>query len=325
MEPRVTIVIVTYNSAEFIGECLDSLVGSFESGFVKVILVDNGSSDGTAQLVNESYPWVEVIRSEYNGGFGAGNNLALGRLEGDYCFFLNPDARLDEGCCEKLVRFLDGRSDVGCVGPAVLDVKGRRVVSYHVYTSLYTSLWSAAGLQRIIPLNRSGGRWEVRRRPPGKPVEVDRILGAAMMIRRQALDDVGGFDERFFLFSEEEDLCLRLKHAGWKTCYYPDAQVIHRGAASIGQNAPLATAAADWSRYLYMRKHYLRFSAEISRLVWIIALFIRYLLVHLKTPDKGLIKAEGYLLSLRSLLQPGYFDRVIRPPYRSAVDEGTGD
>ncbi|HHE46280.1 MAG TPA: hypothetical protein ENL08_01080, partial [Bacteroidetes bacterium] len=159
--------------------------------------------------------------------------------------------------------------------------------------------------------------WEIRRRPPFEPVEVDRLLGAAMMMRRRALEDTGGFDERFFLFSEEEDICLRLKQAGWRIYYHPGPQIVHRGAASTDQNLPMAVAAADWSRYLFMKKHHSRLSAEVSRFIWIAAVFLRLLLVHLMSPLKGMPRAEGYLLSLRSLLKPGYFERAVRPQRRN--------
>ena len=323
---RITVIIVTYNSYDTIVKCLDALEASAKSGYLKVVLVDNDSTDGTVEIINQNFPWVNLIESEYNGGFAAGNNLAMPQLEGDYCFFLNPDARVGPYCCSKLVEFLDNHPDVGCAGPAVLaDRDNRNTLSYHAFTSLFTSLWSAAGINRILPLNRTAGHWEIRRTPPVKAVEVDRLLGAAMMIRRKAIEDIGMFDERFFLYSEEEDVCLRLQRSGWKVYYFPKVYIIHVGAACTEHSIPISIAAANWSRYLFLRKHRLRLSAELSRLFWIPALSLRYFFAFGRGSVAAKAQKEGYRLSLKSLLKPGFFDKEIRPKYDRLPREGASD
>ncbi|MDP8237460.1 MAG: glycosyltransferase family 2 protein [Candidatus Hatepunaea meridiana] len=311
MTPRVTVIIVTYNSAGFIGECLDTLSKSAASGYLKVILVDNASTDSTADIIEKEYPWVNLVRSKYNNGFGAGNNIAISDVEGDYIFFLNPDTRVGPYCSKTLVDFLDDYDDAGCVGPCVIDEKGHKILSYFMFTGLFTSLWSAMELQRLFPLNRTNGKREFRWKPPNYSVEVDRLLGAAIMIRRKVLDQIGRFDERFFLYSEEEDICLRLRHAGWNIYYDPSSYVIHQGGTCKQQALPLMIAAANWSRYIYLRKHKNRISAEISRLVWIILLSLRLFISFLLPASRR--KRYGYIWSLKSLLKPGYFDRVLRP------------
>lgn len=314
MKPRATAVIVTYNSREFVGECLRSLSGLVDAGIIKVIVVDNHSTDDTLELIENEYLWANVIRSPVNNGFAAGNNLALGHLEGEYCFFLNPDTKVGAGCTKELVQYLDDHPDVGCVGPAIVNKNGKRTLSYFAFTGLFTSFWTAVGLQRLLPLNNTNNRWEIRRRKlPAKPVEVNRLLGAAIMIRCKALDDIGNFDEQFFLYSEEEDLCLRLREKGWKVYYIPKSFVVHLGAGSTRRATALSIAAADWSRYLFLKKHRSRFTAELSRIIWIIALSMRYMLT-LFGPG---LKREGYSLSLNSLLRRGYFERELRPALNS--------
>jgi len=307
------VVIVTYNAAAFIDECLSSLSDAAKNDIVKVIAVDNASIDSTADIIRENFPWVRLVLSDWNRGFGAGNNMSLEYVEGDYVFFLNPDTAVEAGCCEKLIKFLEAHPDVGCVGPAVVDEHGSRAVSYQAFTNLPASLWSALYLNKIFPLNRTEGRWEIRRRPPAETVVVDRLLGAAMMIRRSIIDQVGSFDERFFLFSDEEDLCYRVSLAGWKICYIPEAVVRHIGGGCTRHNQPLTVAAINWSRYLYMRKHGNIFGAEISRWVWIVGIIIRLILNQLNRGEGRRDQSRGYILSLRSLLCPGYFDKVLRP------------
>jgi hypothetical protein len=306
--PRGTAVIVTYNSAVTIDDCLRSLAGTVDAGIFKVIVVDNASSDGTADLIAKKYPWVELIRSSVNCGFAAGNNLALVHLVGDYCFFLNPDTRVGAGCSKGLMEFLDNHHDAGCVGPAVVSKDGKKTLSYFAFTGFMTSIWVALGIQKFLPLNRTGKRIELRRKPPNKVVEVDRLLGAAMMIRNEILAKVKGFDERFFLYSEEEDFCRQIQNAGWKIYYTPWYFIIHSGSASSSQTTALSIAAANWSRYVLLRKHCSRVTAELSRIIWILTLSIRFLFAVPKSNNR-----KGYKLSIKSLLKPGYFDSELRP------------
>ncbi|MCF7810646.1 glycosyltransferase family 2 protein [bacterium] len=308
MTPRGTAVIVTYNSAGSIDDCLRSLAGTVDAGIFKVIVVDNASGDGTADLIERKYPWVELIRNPVNAGFAAGNNLALIHLVGDYCFFLNPDTRVGAGCSKGLMEFLDDHDDAGCVGPAIVDETGKKTLSYFAFTGFITSVWMAIGLQRIFPLNRTDEKFELRRKPSKKVVRVDRLLGAAMMIRNEVLAKVKGFDERFFLYSEEEDFCRQIQNAGWKIYYTPRNFIIHNGGESSSQDTVLAIAATNWSRYLLLRKHCSRFKAELSRIIWILTLVIRFLF---SIPRSN--KRKGYILSIKSLLKPGYFDKKLRP------------
>ncbi len=310
MSVKGTVVIVTYNAVGIIGDCLDSLLDDHASGLVKVVVVDNVSTDGTVDFIADRYSWVTIVRSEDNGGFGAGNNLGVQHLEGQFCFFLNPDCVVLPGCIGELIKYLEQNPDVGCVGPAVFDEARTPVVSHYMFTNLILSLWTAIGLQRIIPLNRTNGHWEIRRKPSNKTVEVDRLIGASMMVKGDILEKLGGFDERFFLYSEEEDLCIRIKQAGLKIIYHPAGSVIHTGAGTTGHNNPLAIASTNWSRYLYMRKHCSRFSAELSRWVWIAALLIRLFASRIVGSSQ---RIECYQLSLKSLINLNFFDRELRP------------
>jgi len=305
-----SVVIVTYNSVDIISACLNSLID--DKDWLKVIVVDNLSTDGTRDRVRDDYPWVNLIQSEVNGGFGAGNNLGIAEMEGKFCLILNPDCTVKKGCVAKLADYLNNNSGVGCVGPSIENENGVKVVSHYRFTDLFLSVWTAVGLQRFIPFNRTKEKFEIRRTPPARSVKVDRLIGAAMMIRREVIEQVGGFDEHFFLYSEEEDLCKRINESGWDVVYHPDATVAHSGAGTTGHDNPLAIASANHSRYLYQRKHNSTVSAELSRFVWLISLFIRYLFAVL-FGTKG--RRRGYLSSLRSLLNRNYFETGLRPKH----------
>lgn len=308
MSVRGTVVIVTYNSADIITGCLDSLLD--DKDWLKVIVVDNRSTDGTPDRITSGYPWVTLIQNPVNGGFGAGNNLGIAQMEGEFCFILNPDCTVNSRCIAKLADYLKDNPKVGCVGPAIENDEGIRVVTHYRFTELILSVWTAFGLQRFIPINKTDGKFNVRRTPPMKSVRVDRLIGAALMIRRETVEQVGGFDEQFFLYSEEEDLCRRIYEAGWSIVYHPAAVVVHSGAGTTGVDNPLAIASANHSRYLYQRKHNSVQSAELSRLVWLLTLSIRYVFATVFGTSG---RRRGYLLSIRSLLNRDYFENKLRP------------
>ncbi|MFH0766002.1 MAG: glycosyltransferase family 2 protein [Calditrichota bacterium] len=317
--PAGTVIIVNYRSRAGAERCLASLQSLINSGWLKVIVVDNDSGEGEADLIAGSFPEIEVINAGINLGFGGGNNLGLKRAVGDWVCFLNPDTQVEPGTLEVLAEYLSRNPLTGCVAPAIANEQGKIIKSYYPFTNFFTSLLSACGLHPPIPLNHVNNRWRLTYSLESAPAIIDRSLGAALMIPRRALEVVGGFDERFFLYSEEEDLCRRLHHAGWKVVYYPQAKVIHQGGESARQQKPLTIAAANWSRYLYLHKHCGRLSAELSRWIWIAALSIRLSVVFLLPSGSRRDYLKGYAWSIRALFDRGWFDHTLRPDakYRS--------
>jgi len=316
-----TVIIVTYNASSVIERCLSSLMTDENCEKYKVVVVDNCSSDDTVDIITTRFQWVSLILSKDNGGFGAGRNIGLREAEGDWILILNPDVEIKPDSIKRLANYINLYSQVGCAAPAVVDATGQQIVSYFPFLNIWTSLLLALGLNKVFPLNRTDGRWEFRWRPSDRTVKVDRVLGAVMMFSRNALNEIGGFDERFFLYSEEEDICYRLSLDGWKVIYYPEAGAVHKGAESTHSIYPVAVAAANWSRYLYMKKHFNRFTAEISRWIWIKMISIRFIFAILRSVvKKDDDRMKGYWLSLKSLFKPEYFDRVLRPP-RNGINE----
>ncbi|MBT7616563.1 MAG: glycosyltransferase family 2 protein [Calditrichaeota bacterium] len=309
-----SIVIVSYNSANETEQCLNSLlsIGSIDN--IKIIVVDNCSTDNTCELISEKFPSVLLVKNDVNSGFGAGNNLGIAASAGEWIFFLNPDSEVAPDCIAILCDYLRTHPEVGCVAPAIIGDNGKTELSYFHFTTLLTSSLSALGLMRFVPVNRISGKVVINSKLVKVPIEVDRVLGAAMMIRCNLISDIGGFDEDYFLYSEEEDLCYRLFKSGWKVVYQPDARVKHIGGCSTDSIKSVSMAAANWSRYLFMKKHLRWFSAELSRWIWIKMLFLRFIVTFFRKRDDQMNqKISGYVYSIRSLVQPGYFDRRLRP------------
>jgi hypothetical protein len=232
---QISVIIVTYQTADLIGACLDSVIR--QTGHHReIIVVDNASTDGTANLIAADYPAVHLIVNTENLGFAAANNQALSHCRGRYLLFLNPDTVLQEGCLTAAVAYMDAHPEVGLAGLEVLNSDGTKQdsVSLRYLNQRYTS-GELTGL----------------------PGTIAAVLGAAMIAPRTAITAVGGFDADFFLYGEDEDLCLRLRRRGYQIGYITGARVIHYH----GQSERRATPAEVWRRkiraeYLFYRKHY---------------------------------------------------------------------
>ena len=309
-----SVVIISYNSASETERCLNSLKGLISIDRIKIIVVDNCSTDNTCGLISAQFPSVFLIKNDVNAGFGAGNNVGIAASEGNWIFFLNPDSEIDLDCIRILESYLNDNPKVGCVAPAVSDKTGKLELSYFHFTTLSISFLLATGLINLFPVNRISGKVVLNYKPVEETSEVDWVLGAAMMIRRDLIIKSGGFDESFFLYSEEEDVCYRLIKSGWKVIYLPSAKIAHFGGHSTSAIRPISIAAANWSRYLFIRKHLGWISAELSRWIWVKMLLVRLLLTACRKRDNEVEQQiQGYILSIRSLIHPGYFDRALRP------------
>lgn len=224
---RVTAVIVTYQSRTTIALALDGLRPAHDDGVADCVVVDNASSDGTADFVAEHYPWVSVVRSGGNLGFGRGCNLGFRAVSTPYVLFLNPDAVLGPASLRTLLDFMDAREQVGIAGPATATHGG----DLHWAGMLLTPrglLRSALRLGQVYPQKRTI-------KPGEAPFQTNWVCGAVMLIRSSTFRELGGFDPRFFLYYEETDLCLRTERAGMEIWAVGQATAQHTVGVSAKQ------------------------------------------------------------------------------------------
>lgn len=254
----VDIVVVTHNSSRYIGACLDSIAGSSHGGAVTTIVIDNASADETegAVRVHPSVPKL-VLNSE-NRGFAAACNQGIRAGTGDLVLLLNPDAQLYPETLDKLVTHLDRNPGVGIVGPSLVDPDGalkRDVSATGIFPSFRQALYEYTRIGRLRPQSRWVRDyfltdWDRRGRRP-----VAMVQGACFLFRRSLVEDIGPFDERFFLYFEETDFCKEAADRGWATHYVGDAAAVHFGSRS----SPEARPSADHfirSLYAFHHKHY---------------------------------------------------------------------
>jgi N-acetylglucosaminyl-diphospho-decaprenol L-rhamnosyltransferase len=228
--PIVTVAVVSWNTRDLLLRCLESLAPEVSAGRAQVWVVDNGSSDGSAQAARERAPWAEVLEPGRNLGFGSAVNLVARRTQGDWLVAANADVALEPGALEALLA-AGGSAHVGCVAPRLILPDGETQQSVHALPTVPFALAFNLGLHRLSPSLADRfcleGSWDV-----SQPREVQWAIGALLLLRRVAFDAVGGFDERQWMYAEDLDLAWRLRTDGWTTRYEPRARVRHEVSAA---------------------------------------------------------------------------------------------
>ncbi len=248
--PRVTIVIVTYNSADVLGDCLASI--ELHALDCPAIVVDNGSTD-TSVDVAQAAPSVTVIGAGENEGFSKANNRALRAIETEFALVLNPDARLTSTSILELLAAADRMPGATALGPKTVYEDGRLQVSFGPDLSLISEYRQ----RKLVKGVKTGKAWALQQlqRETAHAHPVDWISGSCMLLRMSAARDVGFFDERYFLYEEDADLCLRLRKAGGQVMFVPQSAVIHELGTSMAKASKRAREAYDQSHRLYYELH----------------------------------------------------------------------
>jgi len=246
----LSVVIVNWNTRPLLVRCLNHLKGLKLPHDCEVFVVDNGSWDGSAEAVRGAFPQVKLLENNRNLGFAKANNQALRRCAGQYVLLLNPDCYPEEQAVQILLRALVDDPKVGIAGGALIHPNGRPQNAFGAAPTLATELLPKGVLQILLPR-----RYPSKRMSPVKPLEVEAVLGAFLMVRREALVQVGGMDEGYFLFLEETDWCLRMLKKGWKVIHVPNARALHLQGQSAEQDLGRARVEFNRSRYRFFAIH----------------------------------------------------------------------
>jgi Predicted glycosyltransferases len=241
----LSVIIVNYNVKYFLEQCLCSVrkaIGELAmvrgENSVEVIVVDNQSTDGSIEYLEPRFPFAQFIASPVNLGFSKANNLALQKAKGQYILFLNPDTILPEDAFVKCTRFMDAHADAGALGVYMVDGAGQYLKeSKRGFPSLWVSFCKMSGLTKWFPTSRIFAGYYLGHLSNQHIQMVDVLSGAFMMVRKQALEKTGGFDEQFFMYAEDIDLSYRLQKAGFTNYYLPDCRIIHFKGESTRKNS----------------------------------------------------------------------------------------
>jgi len=244
----ISIIVVSYNTKTLLLECLSSIFATVKELSFEVRLVDNNSTDGTLETVRERYPAVKIIANRENLGFAAANNQALRSMSGRYALLLNSDTVLTEGAVRALYDFMEAHPKAGMGCGQLLNQDGSKQNSIANFPTPLTLLCNETLLRMLWP-----ARFPSKRRQYRPPIEVESCIGACVMVRKKAMDEVGLFDERYFFFFEETDWAYRMRRAGWGVYFVPAAEIFHAQGKTVGSGASSRIMFYK-SRYLFLRK-----------------------------------------------------------------------
>jgi N-acetylglucosaminyl-diphospho-decaprenol L-rhamnosyltransferase len=238
-KPDISIVIVSRDTRDLLRACLQSTRDHADGLLVETIVVDSDSRDGTVAMVRARFPDVIVLEPRENTGFSRGNNLGIKRTHGDAVLLLNPDTELTAGALRAMRDALHADPKVGIVGPLLRYPDGSVQSSRRRFPTLATALVESTVLQEWWPNHPALARYYMDDLPSDRPHDVDWLVGACLLVRREVFADAGLLDERLFLYSEEPEWCWRVRRAGWRVRYVPMAEVWHHEGMSTGQNVAL--------------------------------------------------------------------------------------
>jgi GT2 family glycosyltransferase len=312
-EPRsetaidLSVIVVSYNTRELLRDCLTSVGPGCEGLSAEVFVVDNASSDGSADMVRKEFPQVRLVVNDSNLGFAAANNLGLERAKGRYIVLLNSDTQIRQAAMTTLVKFMDARPTAGYCGPRLLNADGSLQASARRFPTVLSAAFSMLGLDRRYPHSRHALSLHSVSRS-GNPFPADWLSGACLMVRSAAMAQVGLMDAGFFLYFEETDWCRRMACAGWEGWYVPQAEVLHLGGQSVPRGEAAGPFSGDhpvhWarSRRRYMRRYCGSVGSAFEELLLVVLYSVIWMRHRWRRGDQSRDKARCAATALRFLL-----------------------
>jgi len=250
------VIVVTWNGKQYAVECLSSLEENTGALPIEVIVVDNGSTDGTPEEIQRQFPGVTLVQNNANLGFAKANNIGLGRARGRYLCLVNSDVVVPAGCLEKMFAYLDQNPGIGMLGPKMLAPSGGVGQSVMRLPTVWNTLCCSLGLHTVFPKSELFGSFLMNEYAYDSIEDVEVLTGWFWVVRRKALTEVGGLDERFFMYGEDIDWSYRFRKAGWRVVFYPDAAALHYGAASSSQAPTRFYVEMRRANLQYFEKHH---------------------------------------------------------------------
>lgn len=327
----VSIIIVNYNTKDLIKNCIESIYKNVKNISFEIIVVDNASKDDSVEMLKNQFKQVKLIESKINGGFAYANNKGIKVSSGRYVFLLNSDTVILKDVIEKMVKYMDDNESVGLLGPKLLNADLSHQTSISAFPTFKREVYHMYKLKNVlkVPFIKSFfvkfsdkfGSKDVQQymknfQPIDKPQEVQVLVGAALLIRRKVIENIGMLDERYFMYYEEIDFCYKASQNGWSRVYFPYGEIIHL----IGQSSEKISQITFYERYrsmiLYFRKNHGKFKEIQVRINLIIALLFRVIALLIlsifkrsdiiKNNIKVYIKTIGMAFSKRKIAAKPY-------------------
>ncbi|HRN27753.1 MAG: glycosyltransferase [Ignavibacteriaceae bacterium] len=252
----LSIIIVNYNVKEFLQNLIHSIEKASLNLTKEILIVDNASDDGSVEFIKEKFPQIKLIANQKNLGFGKANNIGLKQANGKYILLINPDTLVAEDTFEKMIKFFESNSEAGLAGCKILNPDGSlQLACRRSFPGPWTSFTKVTGLSNLFPNSKIFARYNLTYLDENKTYEVDAISGSFMMMRKEVYEKVGGFDEQFFMYGEDLDLCYRIQKSGFKVYYVHSTQIIHYKGESTKRSSLDETKVFYNAMHLFVKKH----------------------------------------------------------------------
>lgn len=274
----ISIIIVNWNTKELLLKCVSSIEQEINQYKVEIIVVDNASNDGSVQALKDFYPHVKLIQNKENLGFAKANNIGIKSSSGKYVCLANSDVELRDDCLFRMYDYMDKHQQIAVLGPKVFYPDMRNQVSCTNFPTLWNNFCEASGLHKISHLSKIFSGEYMRYYHHNAILKVDSLVGCFLMVRRNAIDQVGLLDERFFIYAEEVDWCKRFRNAGWDIVFLPDASVIHHDASSSAKEPLRFSTELLKSQIKYWKKHRSKIAVLIFLLIIVVNHGVRLIL-----------------------------------------------
>ena len=303
----VSIIIVNWNTKNFLIECLNSIKSDIFSEKVEIIVIDNNSTDGSQEAVKKKFTDVFLISNKSNLGFAKANNIGINKSKAKYCCLVNSDIKVIPGCLKKMYDYMEKNTNIGILGPRILNTDLSIQRNYRKFPNLWTDFVETLGLHNIFQKSKYFSGSYYGNVQFDSPIRVDILTGCFLMVRRDALKEVGLLDNNFFFYGEDKDWCKRFWKANWKVFYFPNTQAIHYGQASSSKAPIKFFIELQHAQIQYYKKHY-------NLIILISFIIIRFLgltfrsivnafsIIILPTKKQLYVqKLKKYLIAIRSL------------------------
>jgi len=255
----LSIIIVNYNTKDLLETCLKSISQNTHNILYEIVVVDNHSKDSSVQMIEGEFPDARLIKNKSNNGYSKANNQGINISQGRYILLLNSDTEVSNDALNKAVKFMDDNSEIGICGLKLLNADGSIQLSCRSFPTFSTAIFNRYSIiTRLFPDNKFSREYLLSDWDHKSIMDVDWVSGACMLIRREVIDKIGLLEEKFFMYSEDVDLCYRAKENGWRIVYYPLSEVIHYIGKSSEKKPFLSIFERHKSMYLYYKKHYSR-------------------------------------------------------------------
>lgn len=299
----VSICIVSWNTRNILRNCIESIYDKTKGISYEIIVVDNNSHDDTCKMVKEEFPQCRLIENKDNLGFVKANNIAIKQAKGRYILFLNPDTELKTKAIEGMARFLDRETEYGAVGCKLIYPDGSiQHVCARTFPTPFNQFCLLVMLDRLFPHSKRFSTVEMRYWDHKNSRDIDCLSGACILVRREIIDRLSGFDEKIFMYAEDVDLCFRIKRKGWKIYYLSNEEIVHYSGASSKQHQKkfFSSIMQRESNLYFLNKHFGTATARKYLIAILIGSLVRLFVIIVSCPFALLSKRVRKVLALYS-------------------------